>query len=220
MYGKFNNKAKQITKPNCGTFLLLKQINEDLKNFNLLKNICKFVFEKSINIKRVIYRSLTLFISALARLYNVDAASSFEIITKLMSTKTISERAAKILSHAVAVACHIRLSYYISTQQQDDNIYKETEYRGMEKLKELIKFVSRECLIKCLVTANVLQMLLQNNIYVGEFDKFWEQHKLLVRIHILNNVGLYQHALPLCNAHLAQIKTLHYIKMFPLCVKV
>ena len=210
VYGKFSNKAKQVTNQNCGSYSILKQLYEDLENFSQFKNLLNFTLQKSINIKRIVYRSMTLFISALARLYNVDAASSFEIINKLKSSQTISESAAKILSHAVAVACHIRLSHYMSTKQQDDNIYRENEYRGMEKLKELTKFASHECLIKCLVTAFVLQILLQNHTNIGDFDKFWEQHKLLVRIHILNDLGLHQHALPLCNAHVNQIKTLNH----------
>ena len=214
VYGKFSNKAKQVIKEHCGPSLLSRQLNEDLENFSLIKNLKNFMFKKSINIKRIVYRSMTLFISALARLYNVDAASSFEIINKLKSSQTISDEATKILSHAVAVACHIRLSHYMSTKQQDDNIYRENEYRGMEKLKELTKFISQECLVKCLVTAFVLQILLQNNTYIGDFDNSWEQHKLQARIHILNHLGLHQHALTLCNTQLAQNKTQHWQDVF------
>ena len=60
-----------------------RQILEDLEKFSTRSTLPQIISSKEFNLKKVIYRSTTLFISALGRLYNVHASSSFEIIKHL-----------------------------------------------------------------------------------------------------------------------------------------
>jgi len=49
--------------------------------------------DELLNVKRIVYRSTTLFISALGRMYKIRALSSFEVITELCTKKHITEYA-------------------------------------------------------------------------------------------------------------------------------
>ena len=155
MHEAFSNEAKTVIQQNSDTSLLMKQLDEDLESFILHKNLKSFSFVKSINIKRAMYRSITSFIGALSRLHNVDKSSTFQDIAELLRLNTISKSAANRISHALAVACHIKLSHYMCRKRQDDDIYKETEIGGREKMKELTIAVGQKYLVKCLVAAFV-----------------------------------------------------------------
>ena len=75
--------------------------------------------QTNVNIKRIIYRSITLFISALGCMQDVDENSCFhcfDIIEELQRRHKINDGSAHRLSHVVAVACHIRLFRYMSKQ--------------------------------------------------------------------------------------------------------
>jgi len=114
-----------------------KQLEENLDKFNLDNHLAVFTGDRNINIKQIVYRSITLFISASGRLHDIDKSSGFEIIDGLVRSEIISEFTAHKFSIAVAVACHIRLFYYNSKKKQEDKIYKEGEQGGKEKLKEM-----------------------------------------------------------------------------------
>ena len=149
---------------------LVPQLEDDLEKFDVSTNLVKFPESKSVNIKHVIYRSITLFVSALGRSYGVRKHCSFEIINELKRRNELSNRAAHILSMAVAVACHIRLVHYSSKNRQDDVIYKEQEQWGREKLGELTKIVCKRWLLRSLVTTRCLQSLLRLGKPIRNFD--------------------------------------------------
>ena len=122
----------------------LQQLEEDLSNFNVMENLSTFNHTKSINIKRLFYRSITLFVSALGRGYGLKKNSSFDIIEELQREDTVSEEAAQALSLAVAVACQHRLVHYSYKRRQEDNVYQENEViGGSEKLKQLTTHVNQ-----------------------------------------------------------------------------
>ena len=56
---------------------LVPQLEDDLKNFHLLTNLFQFRISKDVNIKRVFYHSISLFVSALGRAYGLRQNSSF-----------------------------------------------------------------------------------------------------------------------------------------------
>ena len=99
-----------------------RQILEDLENFSTRSTLPEIISSKEFNLKKVIYRSTTLFISALARLYNVRASSSFEIIEHLAEKNEISESTRHKLMYAIALACEIRLKWYMQCKNQNDFI--------------------------------------------------------------------------------------------------
>ena len=56
------------------------QVREDLNNFSTRFRLSELKLQHTINIKRLVHRSTTIFISALARKHNVSANSCFDII--------------------------------------------------------------------------------------------------------------------------------------------
>ena len=168
-----------------------KQLREDLDNFNIDENLRNFSHNKNINIKRVIYRSITLFVSALGRLHGIRENSGFGIIDILQRQRKLSENAASRLTHAVAVACHVRLVHYASQNRQEDIISKENEKMGGgEKLKELSKIVHYKSLVKCLVTTFVLQKLLMLDCDISDFDQLFLKDEDVFQVKIFNALGL------------------------------
>ena len=85
------------------------------------------------------YRTSTLFITALGKLFNTKSSSCFDIINELSEQRKISENAKHKLSYAVAIACEIRLSVYLNEHSQRDYIqpheFSETIF---DKILEIV----------------------------------------------------------------------------------
>ena len=111
---------------------LKQQISNDLSEFAAKPNILRVQSQPLFNIKRVIYRSTTLFITALARLNKTSATSSFETIRELALNNLITDYEKQKLLFAVALACEIRLRWYMTNESQQDNI------QGLNKLVNLV----------------------------------------------------------------------------------
>ena len=94
---------------------------EDLDNFATRSNFLKHT-SKSFNIKKDLYRSSTIFISALGQVENIHASSCFDIIEALAEKQVINEKLKSKLLYAVAVACELRLTRYMKQKRQDDEI--------------------------------------------------------------------------------------------------
>ena len=132
-----------------------RQILEDLEKFSTRSTLPEIISSKEFNLKKVIYRSTTLFISALGRLYNVRASSSFEIIEHLAERNKISENARNKLMYAVALACEIRLKWYMQCRSQNDSI----KCHSMEEsaIKFLLKLTPKQNIIFYFQIAYALQ---------------------------------------------------------------
>ena len=132
-----------------------RQILEDLEKFSTRSTLPEIISSKEFNLKKVIYRSTTLFISALGRLYNVRASSSFEIIERLAERNKISENARNKLMYAVALACEIRLKWYMQCRSQNDLI----KCHSMEEsaIKVLLKLTPKQNIIFYFQIAYALQ---------------------------------------------------------------
>ena len=174
-----------------GRYKVASQLEEDLNKFALTSNLLNFTMNKKLNIKRVIYRSITLFLSALGHSYGVQKHSSLEIIDELKRRNLLSKMAAQKLCLAVAVACHVRLVHYSSKNRQDDDIYEENEFEGKEKFQQLTKIVNPMWLINSLATAQYLQMLLSSSIHLSQFDKVLELCRN-VPLNIMAILGLHK----------------------------
>ena len=170
LYAEFCWKRKETLKRNLSNVSNIKAtLHEDLANFDIDTFSEDFLRAKSIDIKRSIYRGITLFISALGRLHNVDENSNFDIIDEFVRRQAISQDSAHKLSHAVAVACHVRLFLYMSKKRQEDTIRKENETtKGEKKLEEICKAVNSGCLVKCSVATAMLQLTLSGKQYYPE----------------------------------------------------
>ena len=114
-----------------------QQVENDIDKFSIRFCLSKLILQSKINIKQFVYRSTTVFISALARLYNISATCSFDIIDIMEQNNKISQSIAKKLQYAVAIASEIRLRVYIKMKGQDDTI-DLNENEGMEYFLKIV----------------------------------------------------------------------------------
>ena len=125
------------------------QVVDDLQSFATKFSLSAILKpNQTFNVKHVIYRSTTLFISALGRLCNIQASSCFDIITELHVKNEISDYARHKLRFAVAVACEIRLRWYMQSKKQRDNI---------DSVHILLKLVGKKSIMSYFQIAYALQ---------------------------------------------------------------
>ena len=135
-----------------------KTLIEDLDNFATRSNFLKHT-SKSFNIKKDLYRSSTIFISALGQAENIHASSCFDIIEDLAQKKLINDKLKSKLMYAVAVACELRLTRYMKQKRQDDQIKSSISHQDavqtlLENIKEtdLISYFQIVYALQCRVT--------------------------------------------------------------------
>ena len=113
------------------------QVQDDLNKFSTRFRLAKLKSQNTINIKQLVYRSSTLFISALARKHNISSNSCFDIIEKMKKTQKITQNTAEKLKCAIAIACEMRLRGYTNTKSQCDNAIDLTE-DGVEEFLAIV----------------------------------------------------------------------------------
>ena len=129
IYDQFSAGVVKILKDQTTTERINSvkiQINDDLESFATRNTLFQLYMKKKINIKSIAYRSSTLFIAALGRLYCVEKSSCFEIIETLAKMHEISELAKHKQMYAVALACEIRLRWYMQNESQSESIVANT----------------------------------------------------------------------------------------------
>ena len=201
IYNEFRQRVVSTLKESPNSLSSIrKQLDEDLANFSVGENLILFKATSKINLKKVFYRSITLFISALGRLNDVDENSSFDIINEFQNRGTINEESAQALSHAVAVACHIRLFHYMQKERQQDTIKNKT-LDLKKKLEKLTKATNCSCLIKCLATAYILQNLMRRGADVDKLDTLLKNLNFSARLTFCDYLGLCEIGLSMAKAY-------------------
>ena len=124
---EYKNDTKVIeegkdSSHNYGKMQVKSQIVNDLKEYATRSTLFKVFLNKQLNIKKIVYRSTTLFIAELGRICNIHTSSCFDIIEKLAERNVLSQYAKRKLMYAVAVACEIRLRWYMKNGKQTDHI--------------------------------------------------------------------------------------------------
>ena len=99
-----------------------QQVKKDLNTFSMRFRLSHLKSQNQINIKQLVYRSTTLFISALARIYSISSNSSFDVINTMVKHDKITRNSANELQFAIAIACEMRLKVYTESNSQCDNI--------------------------------------------------------------------------------------------------
>ena len=130
-----------------------KQVKEDLNNFSTRFRLSNFKSYDTINIKQLVYRSSTIFISALARVNNVLSNSSFDVINEMARNNQITQNMAHHLLFAIAIACEMRLRVYMGNKSQCDNAI-DLKKDGIEKFLDIVGF---QCTISYFQIAYCLQ---------------------------------------------------------------
>ena len=114
-----------------------KQVKQDLNNFSTRFQLSNLKSQHTINIKQLVYRSTTIFISALARKHNISANSCFDIIDEMAKNKQITQNTAEKLNFVIAIACEMRLRVYMDKNCQCDNAIDLTQ-DGIEKFLDIV----------------------------------------------------------------------------------
>ena len=129
IYNQFNEEVAKILENQSEIERIdhvKRQINADLENFATRTTLFQMYMKDKINIKSVAYRSSTLFVIAMGRLFSVQKSSCFEIIEALANMHEISDYAKHKQMYAVALACEIRLRWYMQHNSQTDVIEVRT----------------------------------------------------------------------------------------------
>ena len=116
---------------------IIKQVKQDLNNFSTRFQLSKLKSQHTINIKQLVYRSTTIFISALARKHNISANSCFDIIDEMANNKQITQNTCEKLKFAIAIACEMRLRVYTKKNRQCDNAI-DLRQDGIERFLEIV----------------------------------------------------------------------------------
>ena len=116
---------------------ITKQVKQDLNNFSTRFRLSNLKSQHSINIKQLVYRSTTIFISALARKHNISANSCFDVIDEMANNKQITQNTGEKLKFAIAVACEMRLRVYTKKNCQCDNAI-DLQQDGIERFLDIV----------------------------------------------------------------------------------
>ena len=106
--------------------------------------------------KQVIYRSITLIISGLGRIYNIRVCSGFDIVSILAKQTRICHFAKHKLIYAVALACMIRLRWYLKKQEQCDEL-TDIDNKQTTAIQTLLGIVGKSSTISYFQIAYALQ---------------------------------------------------------------
>ena len=140
IFKQFADGAQIYCDPKSETDIIndiKKQVKQDLNNFSTRFRLSSLKSQQTINIKQLVYRSTTIFISALARKHNISANSSFDIIDQTAKNKHITQITGDKLKFAIAIACEMRLRVYTKKNRQCDNAI-DLQQDGIETFLEIV----------------------------------------------------------------------------------
>ncbi|CAK8681781.1 unnamed protein product [Clavelina lepadiformis] len=174
IYNRFVGISKQKNDVRCkdGNEIFMKQLEDDLRNFNVYKTMessLYTVFAPSFNIKQLLFRSSTLFVTALGRmkLTHIKSSSTFDIIKDLAGSQVISSEIAHELAYAVSISCEVRLKFYSKRKRQNDMslIPGYFSFDLKHFLPEVMKSIGEESLVDYIGIVEKLQSLIRFQPY-------------------------------------------------------
>ncbi|CAK8677698.1 unnamed protein product [Clavelina lepadiformis] len=169
--------------------LILKQLEEDLNNFNVSKCLISLNYRKPFNIKRVVYRSSTLFIAAIGRLNSIyqSPCSSYDIIDKLTEKQKINSETAHKLAYSISIACEVRLKIYCLKKKQDDISQNPLYFNSTHNyIPGLVAAVGEKSIIDYFKVTRILPtMIFRDNYNLRERDT-------VRKITILFRMGMFE----------------------------
>nr|CAB3263296.1 uncharacterized protein LOC108950284 [Phallusia mammillata] len=109
----------------------VEHMQANLTEFNSVYSLLRHEQSSKLDIKRFVYRSLTLLISALGRHYNIEEKSSFAIVRKLVEQNIFPRQYMDELLLGIAIICKIRLLTYSPAKEQKDLLSTIDESEGV-----------------------------------------------------------------------------------------
>ena len=149
-----------------------EQVQEDLHSFATKFKLKNLISENKFNVKQTVYRSSTLFISALGRIHKISESSCFDIVEGLATQNIISKDTKHNLMFAVAVACEIRLKLYFDNNKQQDCL------KLPDQIEQFQQFAGTRHMIKYFQIAYCLQAEISKELKL-EFKHVYSHSKLL-----------------------------------------
>ena len=196
--------------------VIKEQIIDDLENFTISSNIFKLKSSTSINIKALFYRSITLFITALGQIYNIRALSCFDIIEELAVEKRISKYTKHKLMFAVALACEVRLKWYMICKRQNDSI--ESESKNKTAVELLLRLIGKTNIFMFFQTAYALQCDISKRTVLKKKHFYPNPNILTCNLHLvfgkINDLSLIK-----INNEETNVNNLNYLKNFDKIMK-
>ena len=150
-----------------------KQITDDLEKFATRQTVGSMNSRAQFNLKQVVYRTTTIFVSELGRFYKLPTNSCFEILRELAEKKHISENAKRKLLFAVALACEVRLKWYTLNKKQCDNV---------DSIETFVNLIGKEATVEYFRIAYALQCDISKRFNLKKFHLYSSPTLLNVRL--------------------------------------
>ena len=197
LYDEFSSKASLAQKKDHKKRLLEynKQLKKDLLKFDLLKAFGDLLIFDKFNVKAFFYRSLTIFISTLGKIFECTSLSSFGILSELNKKRRIPVNSVHKLKYAFAISCEARLKVYSLEGCQADEVDGS--------LNVLLDAVGEKGVLDYLTVTSWLQLVLQPcllpyfNPQASSFklvftDKSQEYKRMFLALHYYIQIELFE----------------------------
>ena len=98
-----------------------------------------------LNIKQTFYRTSTLFIKILRKIYGTKSSSRFDVINELADQNMISDCTKHKLLYVVAISYEVRLSVYMNEKSQRD--YIQPHENDTTVFEQILKIIDKDAII-------------------------------------------------------------------------
>ncbi|XP_076809741.1 uncharacterized protein LOC143452595 isoform X2 [Clavelina lepadiformis] len=155
VYEEFENQVRvKLSSEDTTASGIRDHIKKCLEHLGMRNQLFYASDSEGCDVKKVIYRSLSVFISALGRLFRLKAASCFEITLQL-SRHGLSEEFAHKLNYALAVACEVLMKVYCEKEAHDG--WVDEWSMEISEVGELSQTVGAKSLIDFFLITHSLQ---------------------------------------------------------------
>ncbi|CAK8681789.1 unnamed protein product [Clavelina lepadiformis] len=199
------------------------QLDEDLENFDVDKILDSIsgISYQPIGIKKFLFRSSTLFISALGRIHlNFEefvSTSPFEVIKKLLNRQVLTQAGAHELAYAVAISCEVRLKLYFEKKQQND--ISRNQFNIEENIQplapEIVNAIGKESFLDYIGIAQELHRTLKMREKTYKYQS--TKNQIANRITNASKLGLLNKVIQLYQKHqngLSEVEKISLISVF------
>ena len=207
LYNQFNEKAKAKEKEKRSNYprkysqILNQQVSEDKIKYNISKATGRLLVFDELKVKQFFYRSLTIFIPALAKQCECNSLSSFEILSDLKGKNVLSEKEYRKLFCAVAISCEVRLKFSLVEANQMDEVN--------ESLDIITNKIGNKQVVEYITTTHCFQKALPDKFVVSKkTPKIKLTDELLVKRAVILNIYFYGN-IKVFKRHLAKRKMKH-----------
>ncbi|CAK8681788.1 unnamed protein product [Clavelina lepadiformis] len=183
------------------------QLKKDLENFDVDEMLEQIngLSHQPIGIKEFMFRSSTLFISALGRIHlsfkDFVSTSPFEVIEKLLNRQVLTQAGAHELAYAVAISFEVRLKLYFEKKQQND--FSRNQFNIDEESQplapEIVNAIGKESFLDYIEIAQELQKTLKNRKENCKYQS--TKNKVDIRIINALKLGLLKKQIQLYHKH-------------------